>query len=153
MQALSKLNKGIMVINGLFIAVYLLFFQQIPLIGRMFKAITEGLADEQAVSFEKILLYTIGVLTVLSLLLLVLTVEGPLLKLTLLLFAAYVAHIFIGKVSVAFFSKFFKPWGIPDPWATILLFTTAVVFTITMLQREASSKENLTEEKLSVPTK
>lgn len=143
---MSQLNKLIMIINAVFVSVYLLFFQHIPWIGPFLKSLVENLSSERMVLFEKVMIYGIGILTVLSLLIFALTLKGPLLRISMLLFAGYVAHIFIGKVSVAFYSKFFKPWGIPDPWATILLFTTAVLFTISMLLREAQfGKRNTAE--------
>lgn len=138
MQAFSTLNKLVMTINSILIVCYLLIFQQIPLIGTLFQSLTENLLSEsQLVTLEKILIYGIGILTVVSLLILALTLKGPILRISMLLFAGYVAHIFIGKISVAFFSKFFKPWGLPDPWGPVLLFIVAVLFTISMLLREA----------------
>ena len=143
---MSMINKAVMYINSVFVAVYLLFFQHIPWIGPVLKNLASNLPSEQMVLFEKVLIYGIGILTVLSLLIFALTLKGPLLRISMLMFACYVAHIFIGKVSVAFYSKFFKPWGIPDPWATILLFATAVLFTISMLLREAQfGKRNTAE--------
>ncbi len=143
---MANINRLIMTINSVFVVVYLLFFQHIPWIGPFLKGLAENLASEQMVLFEKVLIYGIGILTVLSLLIFAMTLQGPILRISMLLFACYVAHIFIGKVSVAFYSKFFKPWGIPDPWATILLFTTAVLFTISMLLREAQyGKRNTAE--------
>jgi len=138
MQFMSNINKVVMAINSILIVYYLLIFQQIPWIGPLFQSLTERLfSEDQMVTLEKALIYGIGILTVLSILLFALTLKGPLLRLSMFLFAGYVAHIFIGKISVAFFSKFFKPWGLPDPWGPILLFTVAVLFTISMLLREA----------------
>jgi len=138
MQAFTNINKLVMAINGILVTYYLLIFQQIPYLGPWFQSLTERLfSEENIVTLEKVLIYGIGILTVLSILLFAITLKGPLLRLTMLLFAGYVAHIFIGKISVAFFSKFFKPWGLPDPWGPILLFTVAVLFTISMLLREA----------------
>ncbi len=143
---MALFNKGIMLVNSVFVVVYLLFFQHIPWIGPFLKSLAKNLSSDQMILFEKVLIYGIGILTVLSLLIFALTLKGPLLRISMLLFAAYVAHIFIGKISVAFYSKFFKPWGVPDPWATILLFTTAVLFTISMLLREAQfGKRNAAE--------
>ena len=147
MQFLTNVNKGIIAINSILVVYYLLIFQQVPRIGPLFQTLTEKLfSEDQITSVEKALIYGIGILTVLSLLLFALILKGPLLRITMLLFAIYVAHIFIGKVSIAFYSKFFKPWGIPDPWATILLFATAILFTVSMLLREAQfGKRNTAE--------
>ena len=56
--------------------------------------------------------------------------------LTTLLFAVYVTNVIVGKVSLMV-SRRFKPLGIPDTWSALLLFTVAVLFALTMLQREA----------------
>ena len=140
MSTLANLNKVLSAINLVLIVVYLLVFQQVPLIGRFISRSAEALLGERLNVLEAVLLYSIGFLTVLSLVLIAFIIKGPVLRLTLLLFSVYIAHIFIGKISVAFYNKFFSPWGIPDPWATILLFATAVLFTLSMLLREASKE-------------
>ena len=56
--------------------------------------------------------------------------------LTTVLFAIYVINVIVGKISLMV-SRRFKPWGIPDKWSALLLFTVAVLFALTMLQREA----------------
>lgn len=56
--------------------------------------------------------------------------------LTTVLFAIYVVNVIVGKISLMV-SRRFKPLGIPDKWSALLLFTVAVLFALTMLQREA----------------
>ena len=61
---------------------------------------------------------------------------------TIILFAIYVVSIIVGKISLMV-SRRFQPWGIPNKWAALLLFVIAVLFALTMLQREAIRKEEV----------
>lgn len=61
-----------------------------------------------------------------------------------ILFAIYVINVIVGKISLLV-SRRFKPLGIPDKWAALLLFVIAFLFALTMLQREAIKYKEVNE--------